>query len=177
MGFTFWRAILVIVCFLIFFVCLKKIISFYEAKRLKALENISDDLKNKHIAELKEKFKYDLVGHWTSCDGTFINIMNEAWIFYSNGKGSIISNSLMLGEDREEFRWRRKDLFCIEISYPEFNEPDAINNWIEVYYDFCKVPTDVGFIVALVQLDNDTKKSKKGFGLMEVPLSYVGKVE
>ena len=60
------------------------------------------------IDELKDKFKYDLIGCWISCEGTFINIMNEQWEFLSNGTGRTISNSLISGQDIEEFKWKRK---------------------------------------------------------------------
>jgi hypothetical protein len=128
------------------------------------------------VEELKNKFKYDLIGRWISYEGTFVNIMNEMWEFFSNGTGRTISNSIMSGQDIEEFKWRRKDLYCIEIAItdPEFDEPDT---WREVYYDFCLVPTDCGFLPALVEIDKSTGVKRKGFGLMEVPLSYAGDVD
>lgn len=127
------------------------------------------------IEELKDKFKYDLIGRWVSCNGTFINVINEVWEFFSNGTGRTISSSVMSGQDTERFKWRRKDLCCIEIAItdPEFDEPDI---WREVCYDFCLVPTDYGFLPALIEIDKGTALKKEGFGLMEVPLSYDGEV-
>jgi len=125
--------------------------------------------------ELKDKFKYDLIGRWVSREGTFESIMNEVWEFLPNNTGRTISNSLMFGQDVEEFKWKRKDLYCIEIAItdPEFDEPDI---WREVNYDFCLVPTDSGYLPALVEVDKNAGVKKKGFGLMEVPLSYVGDI-
>lgn len=127
------------------------------------------------VEELKDRFKYDLVGRWISCEGTFINIMNEIWEFYPNSTGRTISNSIMSGEDIEEFKWRRKDLQCIEMTIfdSEDDEPDI---WREVHYDFCLVPTDCGYFPALVEIDSSSGVKRKGFGLMQVPLSFVGDI-
>lgn len=125
--------------------------------------------------ELKARFKYDLIGRWVSCEGTFESRINEVWEFLPNNTGRTISNSLMFGQDVEEFKWKRKDLYCIEIAMTdsEFDEPDI---WREVNYDFCLVPTDCGYLPALVEINKDAGVKKKGFGLMEVPLSYVGDI-
>jgi len=128
-----------------------------------------------NIEDLREKFKYDLIGKWTSCEGTFINVMNEQWVFFLDGSGVTISNSVMSGEEKEEFHWRKKGLFCIEITYSELDDNPTI--WIETKYDFCKIQTKCGIVTALVQLDRDTGKPRSGFGLMEVPLSYDGEVD
>ncbi len=126
-----------------------------------------------NVEELKDTFKYDLIGLWISCEGTFGSIMNEVWEFLPNNTGRTINNSLMSGQEIEEFKWKRKDLYCIEIAITdsEFDEPDI---WREVSYDFCLVPTDCGYLPALVEIDKITGVKRKGFGLMEVPLSYVG---
>ncbi len=161
---------------LVIVICLTLILLSYEInkrlKRPKMNVQIPNMKKIMNIEELREKFKYDLVGRWASCESTFANIMNEIWIFYSDGKGVTISNSIISGEDKEKFLWRKKDLYCIELSYSEFDEPAQ---WIEISYDFCKVTTDVGFVIALVQLDKEGKP-RKGFGLMDIPLSYEYKV-
>ena len=128
------------------------------------------------VEKMTERFKYDLVGRWISCEGTFIGIMNEVWEFLPNNTGRTISNSLMFGKDIEEFRWRPKGSYCIEIAITdsEFDEPDI---WREYNYCFCLVPTDSGYLPALVEVDKATGVKRKGFGLMEVPLSYSGDID
>ncbi len=123
---------------------------------------------------LKEKFKFDLIGRWISCEGTFSNVMSEIWEFYADGNVRIISNSVMSGQETEEFRWRKKGQFCIETTYSEINEPEI---WIERYYDFLEITTDTGLMIALIELDGNTKMPQKGFGLMEVPLAYSGETD
>lgn len=46
-----------------------------------------------------------------------MSIMNEVWEFLPNNTGRTISNSFMYGQDIEEFKWRRKDLYCIEYDF------------------------------------------------------------
>ncbi len=126
------------------------------------------------IEKLREKFKDDLVGRWVSELGTFSNIMDEEWLFYSNGSGVIISSSTANGDEIEEFIWRKKSLLCIEISYSEAFEHECV--WLETKYDFCKIQTDRGVVTVLVQMDEVTGEFKNGFGLMETPLIYAGEV-
>ena len=162
-----YQYIIILLVILFFCVLLLEVGKHKNHKKNKGMIE-SEDRENKEIERLREKFKYDLVGRWSSCQGTFTAVMNEVWIFYSDGNGITIDQSAWSGEKKEEFRWRRKDLFCIEICYFEVDEADT---WIEINYDFCKVPTDCGFVIALVQLDKG-KKARRGFGLMEVPLTY-----
>ncbi len=71
------------------------------------------------------------------------------------------------------FLWRKKDLFCIEILYPDLDDQ---SNWLEIRYDFCEIQTDYGAENALIQLDNEGRP-RKVFGLMNVPLSYRESIE
>ncbi|MCX7746005.1 MAG: hypothetical protein N2645_03795 [Clostridia bacterium] len=121
--------------------------------------------KIKKVEELREKFKNDLVGHWSSCQGTFDSIMNEEWIFNADGTGESISRSLSR-EEKEEFYWRKNGERCIDMMFDE-------GDWVEVFYDFKLTATEYGYFPTLVELDPD-KNPRKGFGIFEVSLSYEG---
>ncbi len=143
---------------------------------MSGINNPIDKFSEFTVENMTERFQHDLIGRWVSCEGTFTGIMNEVWEFLPNNTGRTISNSLMSGQDIEEFKWRRKDFYCIEIAItdPEFDEPDI---WREVNYCFSLVPTDSGYLPALVEIDRATGVKRKGFGLMEVPLSYSGDID
>lgn len=157
--------IIIIIIFLFFIILYLEIEKRKNLNKNKNKKNESMEYDKDVLDGLKERFKYDLVGHWYSCQGTVDSIMNEEWIFYPDGAGKYISRSIMSDEDIQEFKWRRDNLYTIEINFADF--------WKKTYYDFCKVPTDVGFQIALVEIDEE-KNVRKGFGLFEVPLSYVG---
>ncbi len=127
------------------------------------------------VEELKNTFRYDLIGRWTSSEGSFNNITNEVWEFEANGNGRTISNSILSGSYKEEFKWRRKDLYCIELSIID-TECNEQGMWREIHYDFCLVPSDNGYLSVLVEVDKKTGTKRNGFGIMEVPLSYVSHV-
>lgn len=162
----------IIILTVIFVICLifAKIEKHNQQKRKSCLNDLFVESQKQQIQKFREKFKYDLIGEWSSFEGTISNMMNESWIFNSDGKGKIISRSVMLGESIQVFKWRRKNLYSIEISY--FGDEKECN-WTEVRYDFCLIPTDCGDIVSLVEVDEE-KITHKGFGLAEVPLSYDG---
>lgn len=167
------NSVIILSCVLL--VCIIGIeISNYKANKKRRIQaHRAIENKIKAIEKYKEKFKYDLIGYWISCEGTFSSIRNERWIFYSNGRGITIYNSLMTDEDKQEFMWRKKGLYCIEIAYLEEGE---VNNWREVFYDFCIISTDYGDFIALVELDSEGK-SKNGFGPMNIPLVYESAAE
>lgn len=165
----------IIILAAIFVICLifAKIEKWNQQKRTTHLNNLLIENRKKQIEKLRETFKYDLIGEWSSFEGTISNMMSESWIFNADGKGKIISRSVMFGESIQVFKWRRKDLYSIEISY--FDDEKECN-WTEIRYDFCLIPTDCGDIISLVEVDEE-KKTRKGFGLAEVPLSYDGSLD
>ncbi len=128
--------------------------------------SIVSENNNFDIDELKQIFRFDLIGHWVSCQGTFEAIMSEEWIFCPDGSGSVRRRSVMMQEDRESIKWRKKGEFSIEIYEDDIG-------WKTVNYDFCRVPSDGGFMTALIELDIE-KKQRNGFGISNVPLSYLG---
>lgn len=140
-------------------------------KAIKRLNDLHIESQKQQIEKLREKFKYDLIGEWTSFEGTFSTMMNELWKFDADGKGKITSRSVMFGESVEHFKWRRKDLYFIEISYFDDDEEEEI--WIEVRYDFVLTQSDCGDVISLVEVDKENNP-EKGFGLMRVPLSFSG---
>jgi hypothetical protein len=123
----------------------------------------------KKIELYRKKFKHNLIGKWQSFSGTFDVLMNELWIFYPDGNGVIISNSIMSGEVKESFRWRNNSIQCIEIDY--FNKSYKKPCWEKIFYDFKLVSSEINSEIALIQLDKN-KKQKKGFGTSDVPLMH-----
>lgn len=142
-----------------------------QIKRTKNLNKLFEEHINKQIEKLREKFRYDLIGEWKLFEGTFSNVMNESWTFNQDGSGKIKYRGVMSGEFVNDFKWRRKGELNIEISYFDKDAKDPV--WRDVRYDFCKIQTDCGGAVCLIEVDAD-EKQKKGFGLSNIPLSYEG---
>ena len=145
-----------------------------QIKRLKNLDELLEKHTNKQIEKLREKFRCDLIGEWVSFEGTFSTMMNETWTFNEDGSGKIIYRSVMFGEDVDDFKWRRKGEFNIEIVY--FGEDETDSNWVDVRYDFGEIQTDCGSVISLVEVDEENNL-KKGFGISEIPLSYEGSLD
>lgn len=133
-------------------------------KRTEIREKMENEEKLKKVEELREKFKNNLIGHWVSCSGSFDMIMNEEWVFKTDGTGFFISRSLSTGEGKKEFFWRKNSVRCIDMKWG-----DGV--WIPTNYDFCLTATEFGCFPTLVEFKSDNKLSN-GFGIFEIPLTY-----
>jgi|WetSurMetagenome_2_1015567.scaffolds.fasta_scaffold772889_1 hypothetical protein len=134
--------------------------------------HINDMMMN--IEELKTRFKEELTGSWHSCQGTSDMLMSEEWVFLPNGTGRIKQRSVMSGEEIQEFLWKRKGPFCIEIAYDGKEDDDGAPWWVATPYSFCMVENDCGTFPVLVQCDRTDGVPDKGLGPMNVPLMFQG---
>ena len=165
----------VIVCILMFLLMIFPLLLIFawiekrnQIKSNKKLDELFEKCKIKKIDTMRVQFRYDLIGEWKSFEGSVSTMRNESWRFNEDGSGKITYRSVMSGEEIDDFKWRRKGEFNIEILY--FNEVSIEPQWIDVKYDFCEVQTDCGGVISLIEIDGDGN-SKKGFGLCEMPLS------
>lgn len=166
--------IIIITVILIIILIIAEIEKRNHKKKIERLNAFIIASQKQQIEKLRDKFKYDLIGQWTSSEGTFSNILSETWIFGADGKGIITNRNIISGESNEHFKWRRKELYSIEISYSDHDDEDC--KWLEVRYNFILTQTDCGDVISLVEVSKDNIP-EKGFGLMKVPLSFAGNLD
>ena len=110
------------------------------------------------LEELRRRFKYGLAGLWTTCSGTFEQIMGQDWEFFPDGKGTVVYYSLS-GETKSKFRWRKSGPYCVEI------REMGSRLWNEFYYGFFTVVNDSGAMNALVETDENGEQKEDGLKL------------
>lgn len=120
---------------------------FWQAKT-NTKKSLSSLDKNKMIETYRERFKYSLIGTWTSDEGTF-QMMQDTFVFYEDGKGVWTSLS---GGDKHQigFYWKPKSIRTIEM------RETKQDHWVEIKYDFKVIRHDIGETIILCEEGSDT---------------------
>jgi hypothetical protein len=145
--------------------------------------NNLEHLRPKSIDEYRRKFSIAPLGSWHQAVGAFGSICDESWEFKSDRTGKIISQSAFSGDRELLFEWREVAELTIackvtkwpedlddmeEVPAEELEEPDE---WQTIRYDFRAIPTDVGELIGMYEINADGTISE-GFWLSTLPLSF-----
>lgn len=136
---------------------------------------------NKTIAAYRERFKTAPVGRWHQAVGTFGVVMDERWEFLPDYTGHITATGPFGGTRNEIlFAWKEVaplTVACMITQWPDEDgstddmeaEQDFSEPWIIIHYDFERMSTDSGDVIAMRQLAADGTLLK-GFWLSMEPL-------
>jgi hypothetical protein len=117
------------------------------------------------IAAYEAQFRVSPIGLWTQASGTFSNILNQQWQFNPDYQGSMWEIGAF-GDVRSEmaFEWREVAPFTIACKVKYWRdldeplddfEPEEDSEWVTVHYGFLSLSTDVGEMIAMVQMSCD----------------------
>jgi hypothetical protein len=148
-----------------------------------AMSDNSEHLRPKSIDEYRHKFLTAPLGYWHQAVGTFGSICDENWEFQFDRTGKVISQSAFSGDRELLFEWREVaelTIACKVTKWPEDlddteevpgEEPEELDEWQTIRYDFRAIPTDVGELIGMYEVNADGTISE-GFWLSIVPLSF-----
>ncbi len=141
----------------------------------KILSNSNRILRNEHI-DLDNKQNRDTVmtngpiGKWRAVPSTFLVVMDDWFIFRSDGSGRFTSQSVMSGDYSQDFRWRMAEygiLQCqIVYSHPDLGSDGQLEEpiWFNLPMQIELYSTDTGAYWVL------REQGRKGFWDSFTPL-------
>jgi len=163
--FLFYTYLLLVISIpiLILFAWIDKI----KTERLnKQLNEYIEERNKLSLKSFKKKFRHDLIGQWISVGSLNAPIL-DCWIFKNDGSGKVLHKSLLFGESTEDFLWRSRQEFSIEISF--LKDIGSSQVWIPIFYDFKKINTEYGEMIALVEIEEYSQLENE-FGILNTPL-------
>lgn len=134
------------------------------------------EVEDARVQEARRRYARSLIGHWSTAQGTFDNVISQHWEFCPNGSGRFTDIG-PFGYLRAEtwFEWRQVGECEVELRITEHiaHHPDYAaelddeeRQWQVIRYDFVLVQHDMGRDVGLV---GDLLS-------MNAPLKYCGSI-